>query len=149
MNPFIIKLMLSIIVGGTYAVLMTWISERFGSKIGGLLIGLPSTSLIGYIFIALTQSSSVAVSGSVISPISIAAASLFLFSNIIKVPNNQTKAVRHNRKNKNLNLKLYFLKKINKPSAKTNKALKRGMIFTKLIPIYELYQKILNYALYN
>ena len=78
--------MLSIIVGGTYAVLMTWISERFGSKIGGLLIGLPSTSLIGYIFIALTQSSSVAVSGSVISPISIAAASLFVVAFVLAYP---------------------------------------------------------------
>ena len=86
MNVFVIKLIFSIIVGGSYAVLMTWIAEKFGSKIGGLLIGLPSTSLIGYIFIALTQNPSVAVYGSIISPISIAAASFFAAAFVLTYP---------------------------------------------------------------
>ncbi len=86
MNPFLMKLILSVIVGGTYAVCMTRISERFGSKLGGLLIGLPSTSLIGYIFIAWTQGASTAAAGSIISPISISAASLFVASFVLFYP---------------------------------------------------------------
>lgn len=77
MSLFLIKLILSVVVGGTYAALMTWISERFGSKVGGLLLGLPSTSIIGLIFIAWTQNPSAAVTATSIAPASIAAASLF------------------------------------------------------------------------
>lgn len=86
MNPFFVKLILSVIVGGSYAVLMTRVSERFGSKIGGLLVGLPSTSLIGYIFIAWTQSASVAAHGSIISPISIPASALFVAAFVLFYP---------------------------------------------------------------
>lgn len=86
MNLFLVKLTLSVLVGGSYAVLMTRVSERFGSKLGGLLIGLPSTSLVGYIFIAWTQSASVAAAGSIVSPISISAASLFVAAFVLFYP---------------------------------------------------------------
>ena len=43
-DVFLFKLLLSFVVGGCYIAAMLWVSERFGSKIGGILIGLPLTS---------------------------------------------------------------------------------------------------------
>lgn len=78
MDPFILKLILSFIVGGLYIAFTIWVSEKYGSKIGGLLIGLPSTLLISLIFIYWTQNQSAAVSAIPIVPAAIAANSLFL-----------------------------------------------------------------------
>lgn len=83
MDPFIIKIVLSIVLGGSYAAILTWVSERFGSKIGGLLIGLPSTSLVGLIFIAWTQNPAFAVATTLIIPAAISAASLFVIAFVL------------------------------------------------------------------
>ena len=44
-DVFLFKLLLSFVVGGCYIAAMLWVAERFGSKIGGILIGLPSNLL--------------------------------------------------------------------------------------------------------
>ena len=75
---FLYKLLLSFIVGGSYIAFNIWVSEKFGSRIGGLLIGLPSTLLVSLIFIAWSQNSAAAVSAVPIVPAAIAANSLFL-----------------------------------------------------------------------
>ena len=75
---FIIKLILSFVVGGSYIAFLIWISEKFGSRIGGMLIGLPSTGLISLIFIAWTQSKEVAVRALPVFPATIGAAALFI-----------------------------------------------------------------------
>lgn len=77
-NLFLIKLLLSFVVGGLYIALMIWVSERFGSRIGGLLVGLPSTILVSLLFIAWAQDTQTAVSAIPITPAAIAANSLFL-----------------------------------------------------------------------
>lgn len=77
-TEFIIKLILSFLVGGGYIASIIWVSERFGSRIGGLLIGLPSTILISLLFIAWTQSDKAAVSALPIAPAAIGASALFL-----------------------------------------------------------------------
>jgi hypothetical protein len=59
---------------------MTRISERFGSKLGGLLIALPSITLVGLSFIALTQNPEVLVAATTVMPSSIAASTIFLMS---------------------------------------------------------------------
>jgi len=61
MDVFYFKLLLSFLVGGAYIAFTIWLSEKFGSKIGGIVIGLPSTSLVGLLFIALTQGNAAAV----------------------------------------------------------------------------------------
>ena len=61
MDVFLLKLLLSFLVGGFYIALTIWISEKYGSKLGGLVIGLPSTSLMGLLFIAWTQNDAAAV----------------------------------------------------------------------------------------
>lgn len=83
MDPFILKLILSFIVGGLFIAFTIWVSEKFGSKIGGLLIGLPSTLIISLIFIAWTQDQSAAVSAIPIVPAAIAANSLFVVAFIL------------------------------------------------------------------
>lgn len=77
-NLFLIKLLLSFLVGGSYIAFTIWVSEKFGSRIGGLLIGLPSTILVSLIFIAWTQSPPAAVSALPVVPAALAANSLFL-----------------------------------------------------------------------
>lgn len=52
---FIIKVVLSFIVGGSYVAGVIWLSEKLGSRIGGAIAGLPSTILISMIFINITQ----------------------------------------------------------------------------------------------
>lgn len=75
---FLYKLLLSFIVGGLYIAFNIWVSEKFGSRTGGLLIGLSSTLLVSLLFIAWSQDSGAAVSAVPIVPAAIAANSLFL-----------------------------------------------------------------------
>lgn len=77
-NIFLIKLGLSFLVGGLYIALTTWAAEKLGSKIGGILIGLPLTLLVSLIFIAWTQSTNSAVAAIPIVPAAIAADSIFI-----------------------------------------------------------------------
>ncbi len=77
MDFFLIKLILSFLVGGSYIAFTLWLSEKFGSKIGGILIGLPSTVLISLIFIAWTQNTESAIAASVIIPAIIGIDGLF------------------------------------------------------------------------
>jgi uncharacterized membrane protein (GlpM family) len=65
---FIAKLLLSFLVGGSFVAFTVWLSEKYGSKLGGLFIGLPSTSLMGLFFIAWTQGDAAAVSAVPIMP---------------------------------------------------------------------------------
>lgn len=82
-DPFIIKLVLSFVVGGSWIAFTIWISERFGSKVGGILIGLPSTILVSLLFIAWTQNNVAAVSAVPIIPAATAVNSLFLVAFIV------------------------------------------------------------------
>ena len=56
MDPFVLKLVLTAFVGGSWVVLSTIIAERAGTKLGGVIAGLPSSSLIAFLFIGWTQS---------------------------------------------------------------------------------------------
>ncbi|MEK7570399.1 MAG: hypothetical protein AAB515_03115 [Patescibacteria group bacterium] len=75
---FFIKLLLSFLIGGSYIAFAIWVSEKFGSRIGGLLIGLPGSLLISILFIAWSQGTDVAVRAMPIIPASIAANNLFI-----------------------------------------------------------------------
>jgi hypothetical protein len=68
MDVFYFKLVLSFLVGGAFIAFTIWLSEKYGSKLGGVIIGLPSTSLMGLLFIALASGDSVAVAAVPIMP---------------------------------------------------------------------------------
>lgn len=77
-DNFIIKLVLSFLVGGTWVTTATLIADKYGTKIGGIIIGLPSTLLVSLFFIGWTQSPGVAVEATTIVPIIGAVNALFL-----------------------------------------------------------------------
>jgi hypothetical protein len=57
---------------------MARVSERFGSKLGGLLVALPSTALVGLGFIAWGQGQSAISEATSVMPATVAASTIFL-----------------------------------------------------------------------
>lgn len=53
---FITQLIVSFIVGGSFIALLTFLAERSNSRISGIIISFPSTALLGFFFLAWTQS---------------------------------------------------------------------------------------------
>jgi hypothetical protein len=70
MDPFIIKVILSLIIGIVFVVISTYIAERVSGKLGGLIVGLPSTAVISLLFVGLTQGIPAALTASTIVPYS-------------------------------------------------------------------------------
>jgi len=67
-QPFVFNLVLSFVVGSVWVTAITIIAERFGSKIGGFVGGLPSTIVIALLFIGITQSAKDASQAAVMIP---------------------------------------------------------------------------------
>ncbi|MBI5047270.1 DUF3147 family protein, partial [Candidatus Micrarchaeota archaeon] len=53
---FLFQLFLSFIVGGLAVATAITIAEKFGSKIGALVLSVPTTSLVGFLFIGIVNS---------------------------------------------------------------------------------------------
>jgi hypothetical protein len=78
MDPFHLKLALSFIVGGSWITLATIFAERFGTKVGGILAGIPSTTVIAVFFIGWTQSAAIASESLGITPTIMALDAVFV-----------------------------------------------------------------------
>jgi hypothetical protein len=78
MDPFPLKLALSFIVGGSWITLATIFAEKFGTKVGGVLAGIPSTTVIAFFFIAWTQSPAFASEALNITPSIMAIDAIFV-----------------------------------------------------------------------
>lgn len=85
---FIIKLSLSFLIGGTWVVTATQFADKYGTKTGGIITGLPSTALLSLFFIGWTQSPRVSVEATAIIPAIGAVNALFLLVYIILVRKN-------------------------------------------------------------
>jgi hypothetical protein len=68
MYPFILKLILTFIIGGIWITFATVLAEKWGTKLGGIIGGLPSTIVIGLFFIGWTQTAEVAAEATLIIP---------------------------------------------------------------------------------
>ena len=80
---FYLKLFLSFIVGSVWITLATIIAEQFGSKVGGVIAGVPSTILVSLLFIGWTQNLQVAQEATSIIPAILALDALFVFIYIL------------------------------------------------------------------
>ncbi len=77
-DVFILKLILSFFIGGAWVTTATHFADRYGTKIGGIITGLPSTALLSLFFIGWTQSTRISVEATTIIPIIGAVNALFL-----------------------------------------------------------------------
>ncbi len=66
---FWLKLTFSFIIGSLWVSIATLSAERFGSKAGGLIGGLPSTVVIALFFIGFTQSPGIAAQATTVMPL--------------------------------------------------------------------------------
>ena len=64
------------------------IAERYGTRIGGLIVGLPSTILVSLFFIAWTQSPYAASTATSLSPLMSSFSTLFILIYIVLVRKN-------------------------------------------------------------
>jgi len=75
---FIFKLLLTFLVGSLWITGATVVAEKFGSKIGGVIGGMPSTIVIALFFIGWTQSPLVAAASTVVIPVIMGIDGLFI-----------------------------------------------------------------------
>lgn len=90
---FILKLILSFVIGGLWVILATVLADKLGSKVGGLVSGLPSTVMFGLFFLAWTQNPSTAVQATTIIPIVGGVNCLFLACYVYFVRRNVWQAI--------------------------------------------------------
>jgi len=82
-DAFLLKLILSFLVGGIWVAFATVLAEKFGTKLGGVIAGLPSTILLGLFFIGWTQTPSIAAQSAGIVPLAMGIYCLFIVAYIL------------------------------------------------------------------
>ena len=84
-QSFLIKLALSFLVGSVWITSVTVIAERFGSKVGGFIGGLPSTIVVALLFIGLSQSTETASRAAVMIPLVMGVNGFFILVYLARV----------------------------------------------------------------
>lgn len=74
---FVLKLLTSFIAGGLWVTLATLIAEHFGSRVGGVLGGFPSTVLLSLLFLGMTESPDFVVKATTVFPLTFAINAVF------------------------------------------------------------------------
>ena len=77
-DPFIIRLILSFITGFIWITILTILAERYGTKIGGAIAGIPATMVVALLFIGITQSAQIASQSTTIVPLVVGLNALFV-----------------------------------------------------------------------
>ncbi|MEK6910043.1 MAG: DUF3147 family protein, partial [Candidatus Aenigmatarchaeota archaeon] len=75
---FLIRLILSFITGFIWITLLTILAERYGTKIGGAIAGIPATMVVALLFIGITQSADIASQATTIVPLVVGINALFV-----------------------------------------------------------------------
>ena len=83
---FLQQLLLSVVIAGIWIGGVTLLSERLGSRLGGMISNLPSTILVSLLFIGITQSPEFAAKATVTVPLGMTLSTLFLFAFIVFLP---------------------------------------------------------------
>jgi uncharacterized membrane protein (GlpM family) len=79
-SSFWYQLGLSFLVGSVWVTLSTVAADRFGSKVGGLLGGMPSTVVISLLFIGTTQSAQISSETTTVMPLAQGINGLFILA---------------------------------------------------------------------
>lgn len=90
---FLFKLSLSFLIGALWVISATVLADKLGSKIGGLISGLPSTVMFGLFFLGWTQNTTFAVQSTTIMPIVSGLSCLYLVCYVYLVRKNLWLAV--------------------------------------------------------
>ena len=77
MDLFLLRLLLSFVIGGTWVTIITEGTLKYGSRIGGLLAGFPSTVAFSLAFIGLTQTANAAVEATTALPLALSLTATF------------------------------------------------------------------------
>jgi hypothetical protein len=77
-GSFLLYLLLSFMIGSLWITFVTVVAERYGSSRGGLVGGLPSTTVFGLFFIGLNQSAATAVRATTVLPLAFSFTCSFL-----------------------------------------------------------------------
>lgn len=75
---FLFEVLLTFLVGSCWIFITIFVSQKFGSKTGGFVGGLPSTALLAFFFIGFTQSPEIASKATTAFPLAISFSGLFL-----------------------------------------------------------------------
>ncbi len=79
-NLFLFKLVITFLVGSLWLTGATILAERFGSKIGGVIAGMPSSIVIALFFIGWTQTPVAASQATVVVPLIMGIDGLFILT---------------------------------------------------------------------
>jgi len=79
MNHLVLQVLLSFIIAGTWIAAATFLAERFGSLIGGLITNAPSNIVVSLIFISMLNSDKYVLETAASIPAGLAVTTLFLF----------------------------------------------------------------------
>ncbi len=83
---FLQQLIMSVVVAGVWITLATTVSEKLGSKVGGMIANLPSTILVSLFFIGLTQNPEFAAEAAITVPLGMFFSTIFLYVFISLAP---------------------------------------------------------------
>ena len=83
---FVQLLLLTVVIAGLWISGVSLLSERLGSRLGGMISNLPSTILVSLLFIGITQSPGFAAEATISVPLGMTLSTLFLFSFILFLP---------------------------------------------------------------
>jgi len=78
MDPFYLRLILAFVISGTWITFATVAAEKFGSTLGGVLVGMPSNIVVAFFFIGWTQGSQQLFNTTTPFPLTFAVNSIFL-----------------------------------------------------------------------
>src|SRR5208337_5317420 len=79
-SSFLFHILGGFIVGGSWIAFVTWLGDVRGSRIGGLVAGVPSTAAFGFLFIGWNQSAGAAVQSTTDFPLVFSFTGVFLLT---------------------------------------------------------------------